>query len=77
MSPKKSLDLQRFSLFDKYLILLYILWVKLRRPSLPRPVHFAVIASLGMFLFLPLFPLHPLSIPTSIGVGLSVALLVT
>lgn len=41
----------------------------------PAPVAFGLVASLSMFALLPLMPLHPLSIPTVIGAGLSFALL--
>lgn len=69
----QNLRLQRLSLFDKHLILLYVLWVKLRRPALPRPVHFGVVASLATFAVLPLFPVHPVAMPASVGAGVCVA----
>ena len=57
-------------------MLFYILWLHLRRPALPRPVHFSVLASLLMFALLPVMPQHPMAIPIVIGGGLCGALLI-
>lgn len=72
---RKELNLQGISKFDKYLILFYALWISLRRPALPRPVHFSLVASLCMFALLPLMPLRTMVIPIVIGGGVSFALL--
>lgn len=69
-------DLRQLNKIDLYLVLFYVLWVYLRCPTLPKPVHFAVIASLSMFMFLPLFPHHLVSLPAVIGSGLCFALLI-
>jgi len=72
---RKNLNLQDFSYFDLYLILFYAIWLHTRRPALPAPVHFSLVASLCMFALLPIMPHHPLAIPTVIGAGISFALL--
>jgi hypothetical protein len=72
---RKNPNLQGLSCFDIHLILFYIIWVRFRRPALPRPVHFALVACLCMFILLPVMPAHPLAIPTTIGAGISFALL--
>ncbi len=72
---ERELNLHGLSCFDRYLVLFYVLWVHLRRPALPKPVHFALAACLCMFILLPLMPAHPLAIPTVIGTGISFTLI--
>jgi len=59
-------------------------WVQLRiwwwvwcsvHPGPPAPVHFAYMASLCMFILMPVMPLHPMAIPIVIGGGLCGGLL--
>jgi len=44
-------------------------------PELPAPLHFSVLASLCMFVLLPVMPHHVMAIPIVIGGGVSGALL--
>lgn len=57
-------------------VLLHVLYLHTRKPALPAPVHFSIVASLCMFALLPLMPHHPLAIPISIGGGISFALII-
>ena len=57
----------------RWYLFFIVLWLcalpKLDR--LPAPVHFAMLASLFMFLLLPVMPHNPLAIPVTIGGGLA------
>lgn len=46
-----------------------------QKTDLPRPVSFALVASMAMFALLPAMPAHPMSIPVVIGAGMIFALL--
>jgi hypothetical protein len=77
MHPKIKSELQNLERFDQALIALHLLCLHSRKPPLPHPVHFALVASLCMFALLPLMPHRPLAIPISIGGGLSFAFMIT
>lgn len=46
-----------------------------RLPTLPAPIHFGVLASLCIFMLLPIMPHHFMAIPIAFGGGLAGALL--
>ncbi len=75
MNPLIKRDLQRLDRLDQFLVLLHLLDLHTRRPALPAPLHFSVVAALCMFALLPLMPHNPLSIPIVIGGGISFAFL--
>jgi hypothetical protein len=75
MKPPTKSKLQKLDLPDQVRVILHLVWLLLRRPALPRPVHFALVACLIMFALLPVMPFHPLAIPTVIGGGISFALI--
>jgi hypothetical protein len=58
-------------------VLLYVLWLHLRRPALPRPVQFSLVASLCIFALLPIMPHRIIAIPAVIGGSISLALILT
>lgn len=65
--------IRRWYLF--FLVLWFCALPKLTK--LPAPVHFAILASLCMFLLLPVVPHHPLAIPIVIGGGLAGGLFIS
>lgn len=75
MLPPNPNDLRKLPKFDLYLVLLHVIWLSLRRPALPRPVHFALVASLCMFALLPIMPHNIMAIPIVFGGGISFALI--
>jgi hypothetical protein len=75
MKPRSDPNLRGLNNRDRLLILFYVLWVRLRRPAFPRPVHFGVVACLCTFALLPVMPHHPLSMVIAFGGGLSAAIL--
>lgn len=77
MQPSNLKDLKKLSKSDKILVLLYIIWQLLRRPALPKPVHFSLVASLTMFALLPIMPHRIIAIPATIGGSISLALILT
>jgi len=76
MEPLTKREIQELNQVDRVRVILYLLWLHTRKPALPRPVHFGLVASLCMFALLPAMPHHPLSIPTVIGAGVAFALLI-
>jgi hypothetical protein len=75
MIINRKKDLKKLGRIYQVRIILYLLWLHSRRPGLPAPVHFSIIAALCMFALMPLVPLKPISIPLLIGGGISFALL--
>jgi hypothetical protein len=75
MNPLTKRDLKKLNRFEQVRFLLYLIGRHTSFPALPAPVHFSLVASLTMFVLLPLMPLHPLAIPIVIGGGISFALL--
>lgn len=72
MNRRRALieKIERLSKLDQLLVLLYVIWVGLRRPSLKYPVHSGVVASLAMFVIIPILPdQEPLSLAILGGVG--------
>ena len=59
--------IRRWYLF--FLVFCFCAFPKL--DGLPAPIHFAMLASLCMFLLLPIMPHNPLAIPVTIGGGLA------
>jgi hypothetical protein len=58
----------------RWRIFLLVLFARLF-PDLVAPLHFAMLASLCMFVMLPVMPHHIMAIPTVIGGGLAGGLL--
>ena len=75
MNPLIKRELRKLSRADQVLIIFHLLCLYTRRPALPAPVHFSLVASLCMFALLPLMPHHPMSFPITIGGGISFALI--
>jgi hypothetical protein len=71
-------DLKRTPYLLKLKIAIWLFWI-VYMPKLPLPllIHFAILASLCMFILLPVMPHHPLAIPIVIGGGLAGGLLLS
>jgi hypothetical protein len=69
-------DLKRAPFLVRLKIAAWLFWaVYMPRLSLPFPLHFAILASLCMFVLLPVMPYHPMALPIVIGGGLAGGLL--
>jgi hypothetical protein len=67
--------LKKLSAKDLLFCLYYARWLYVRKILLKKPVAFSFRAAFFLFSILLFMPFHPMSIPISIGAGLSISLL--
>ena len=77
--PPTQIQWERVPKIRRWYLFFIVLWLCAlpKLDKLPAPVHFAILASLCMFLLLPVMPHEPLAIPIIIGGGLAGGLLLT